>query len=225
MLIFSPQSRSSSKARPFGPARGRGFTLIELMVVVAIMTILTAVLLLQQKKFDSSTLLRSLAYSVALSVQQAQTYGTSVRQFGTSLSGFSYSYGVSFTTGDLTTNNSYTLFADTNSNGLYDSASGEQVQQFRISPGYGVVKFCGIVNSSTQDCSDGSGGGTQISSLGIYFKRPSTDAQFATDAVGHTYCAAYVEIDGPDQTNFRNIEVTTAGQILVTGLNATVSGC
>ncbi|HVZ75813.1 MAG TPA: hypothetical protein VG934_00900 [Candidatus Paceibacterota bacterium] len=188
------------------------------------MTVLTAVLLLQQKKFDSSTLLRSLAYSIALSVQQAQVYGTSVRQFGTTAGGFSYSYGVSFTTGDLT-NNYYTLFADINANGLYDSASGEQVQQFKISPGYGVVKFCGVVDANTQDCSDSSGGGTTITSLGIYFKRPNTDAQFATDATGHTYCAAYVEIEGPDLTNFRNIEVTTAGQILVTGLNAAVSGC
>ncbi len=42
------------------------------MVVVAIITFLTGIFLFQQKRFDSSTLLRSLAYSVALSVRQAQ---------------------------------------------------------------------------------------------------------------------------------------------------------
>ena len=60
-------------------SKRRGFTLIELLVVMSIMLILTSLFILRQQRFNSSTLLQSLAYSVALSVRQAQVYGTSIR--------------------------------------------------------------------------------------------------------------------------------------------------
>ena len=211
MSIFSPHSHSSSNPRRLA----RGFTLIELMAVVAIMTILTAVLLLQQQKFDSSTLLRSLAYSVALSVRQAQVYGTSVRQFDATANGFSYNYGVYFAQGDA---NNYYLFADVNNDGIYQDP-GEKVQQFKIGSGYAIKDFCGVIDSSHQDCVSGGA----INRLTVYFKRPDPDAKFTTN-VGSNYCGAYIVLSGPG-TNTRTVKITSTGQIQIGNVNAAVTGC
>jgi hypothetical protein len=188
------------------------------MVVVAIITIMTAVLLLQQKKFDSSTLLRSLAYSIALSVRQAQVYGTSVRQFNTTVQGFSYNYGLYFLSGPVNANN-YRLFADVDGDHMYDSSpTDESVQQFKINSGYSITKFCGIsASGGSQVCSP------TLSWLSIYFKRPNPDAFFAASS-GGPYCAAYIELQGPGGDT-RTVKVTTTGQILVGAVNAAVTGC
>jgi hypothetical protein len=198
------------------------------MVVLAIMTILTAIFLFQQQKFDSSTLLRTLGYSIALSLRQAQLYGSSVRQFDTTANGFQYSYGVYF-------NNSttqYTLFADVNGDKIY-SGSGENVQTFTLSSGYTITKVCGILSDGTsQSCipaNSGTGSGTNIGSLTIFFKRPDPDAQFsATNTLGvnngETYCAAYIQVQGPG-SDWRTVKVTTTGQITIGAPNTAVTGC
>lgn len=178
------------------------------------MTIITAVFLLQQRRFDSSTLLRSLAYSIALSLRQAQVYGTSVRQFGSS---FSYSYGVYFSG-----NSSYILFADANQPPDYTYNStplDEKVQTFSLSGGYTINQFCAIRNSGgnplPEDClGGGKNGGSSITWLSIYFKRPNPDAQFKTSA-GNTYQSAYIKVAGPDDVVTRKITVTLTGQIVV----------
>jgi hypothetical protein len=193
------------------------------MTVVVIITIMTTVLLLQQKKFDSSTLLRSLAYSVALTVRQAQVYGTSVRHFNSSDTTFSYNYGVFFFSGALGASNYY-LFADgaggatkdncraggTTTGTCSNNAGAEDVQQFKLGSGYSIVKFCGITSSGTQTCTP------DISWLSIYFKRPNTDAFFASSAGGN-YASAYVQVSGPGGET-RSITITSTGQIAVGAL-------
>jgi prepilin-type N-terminal cleavage/methylation domain-containing protein len=186
---------------------GKGFTLVELLVVLAIITIITAVFLLQQRRFDSSTLLRSLAYSIALSLRQAQVYGTSVRQFGSS---FSYSYGVYFSG-----NSSYILFADANGDNQYTSSPDEKVNQFNIAGGYTINQFCAVQSSGKEDClGGGKNGGTGITWLSIYFKRPNPDAQFKTSA-GNAYQSAYIKVAGPQDVITRQVNITLTGQISV----------
>src|SRR6185503_3627706 len=134
-------------------SKRRGFTLIELIVVMSIMLILTSIFILRQQRFNSSTLLQSLAYSVALSVRQAQVYGTSIRE--SSIGAFdsanessaAKAYGVYFSSGST---GSYILFADANNNGEYDT--GEAVQVFTLNQGYAISKFCATTSGSVQRC-------------------------------------------------------------------------
>jgi prepilin-type N-terminal cleavage/methylation domain-containing protein len=208
----------------------KGFTLIELLVVISIMLVITSTLLLQQKKFDSSTLMRSLAYSIALSVRQAQLYGTSLREnapgaftAGTAANAYGI-YLDNTTTGSSVSPNYYILFADqptTGTVGQYDST--EKIQQFNLSAGYYIADFCAIV-SGTPNCKSAG----QITKLNIYFKRPNTDAQF-TVLNGSTPVAGvsqvYLQLTAPNG-DFRNILITGSGQISVCGLNiAYASGC
>src|SRR5579872_625888 len=111
MRTFSKHCHSSLR---------RGFTLVELLVVVAVITIITAFILFSQNKFDSSTLMRSLAYSVALSIRQAQLYGVSVRADTATgaTNPFAPGYGIYMSSGDLS---HYYIFSDLNGNGAYDS--------------------------------------------------------------------------------------------------------
>jgi prepilin-type N-terminal cleavage/methylation domain-containing protein len=215
MLISSKCFRfSGSRARKL---QGRGFTLVELLVVLAIVTVLTALILFQHRRFDSSTLLRSLAYSVGLSVRTAQIYGTSVRQFSGS---FNYSYGLYFSG-----TTSYILFADVNPNRSYDSSPvDEKVQQFNIGTGYSIQTYCGM-NGTGMECSAACpatlptgittcNAGT-LTWFSVYFKRPNPDAQFSSSS-GGIYSAAYIEIVGPSGgTATRGVTITSTGQVSV----------
>ena len=206
--------------RSRGLSLTKGFTLIELLVVLAIITTLSTVFIFQQRRFDSSTLLRSLAYSVALSVRQAQTYGTSVRQFGGSAGSFNYSYGVYFGTGDAS---HYYLFADVNGDKQRANNGSEDVQRFSIGNGYTLVQFCATPSSGgSPQCTDSST--SALTWLVIYFKRPNPEACFATNndasacsTTSSTYKDAYVRIQGPTKgvTDTRRITITTTGQISV----------
>jgi prepilin-type N-terminal cleavage/methylation domain-containing protein len=219
MWIFSHRSRSSKGYRP----GKRGFTLFELLVVMAIMVVVTSVMLFNQAKFDSSTILRSLAYSVALSVRQAQVYGTSV--LGTSTpqvacSGF-YAAGVCYVSAygvyfNAASPGQYILFADLNNNGHYDT--GENIKVFSFSTGYAVSQFCVTgINSGNPvtQCSN-----TTISSLSILFKRPNPDAQFtALNASGNPisgdiYTSATIQMQNQgDPSGARSTTVTNTGLI------------
>lgn len=211
MSIFSPLSPRSSKAP-------KGFTLIELLVVITIMVLVTAAVMLRQSSFDSSTLLRSLSYSVALTMRSAQVYGTSVRgnataqtncTVGTYTSGNCYAgaYGVYFNNAT-----SYTLFADNNGNGTYDSGIDGIVQTYQIGAGFKITKFCGVFTGGTKHCSTDA---TPITWLVVYFKRPAPDALFKSSA-GETYNGAYIQIAAiNDPTNTHSISVSSTGEISV----------
>lgn len=225
MSISFLHSRSFSPKRS-APAKG-GFTLIELLVVSAIVLVITTFIFFQQGKFNSSTLLRSLTYSVALSIRQAQQYGVSVRGF-TQSSGsvvFGYGYGVLFSAGDLTT---YTLFADLNGNGVDDDSA--ELTPYKVGKGYTIAKFCATeTGTGTLDCSDV---GT-ISSLTVYFRRPNPDACFATSAnpsacnSGATavYSSAFVQLKSANGDT-RAVKVSSTGQITVCAANlSNISTC
>ncbi len=59
-----------------------GFTLAEMIIVIAIFTIVSSIALFDQAKLSSNTLLTNMAYEIALAVREAQLYGISVRAAG-----------------------------------------------------------------------------------------------------------------------------------------------
>lgn len=212
---------SSQPCRSCGNCvRSRGFTLVELLVVVSIITIITAALLLRQSSFNSTTLLRSLAYSVALSVRQAQVYGTSV--FATNVAGsdtFASGYGLYFSSAAP---GSYLLFADLNDNGRYDSSPDESVKAFTLNNGYSVSEIC-AVEGATKACSGGDDTtGSPITALHVLFKRPNPDACFATDSAPtacspggvQQYSGAYIQLRSAGGGT-RSIVISSTGEVVV----------
>ncbi len=177
----------------------RGFTLIELMVTISIFVFMTAILLSNYNAFGSGTILTNMAYDIALTIRQAQTYGLSVKVGdGT----FKQAYGVHFSTtltGD--DNKKFILFRDDNGNNIF--VSGENIVMYNLKRGAYISKICMDDTCSSKEKVD------------ILFKRPNPRA-IICDGIGVcSYKSVAITISSADDSSKRIIEVTEAGQISV----------
>jgi hypothetical protein len=133
------------------------------MVVSGILVVITTIILANYSQFGGAVTLRNLAYEVALSVREAQTYGISVRRFGDDV--FSAGYGVHVRESSPTT---YILYADTIENGYYDA--GETVESFSLGSGFIIQDICIVpAGSETENCN--------VERLDVIFERPEPDAK------------------------------------------------
>jgi hypothetical protein len=180
-----------------------GFSLIELIVVTGIIVVLSGIMLANHNKFGGAITLRNVAYDIALSIRQAQTYGISIRKFGAGAGSFSAGYGMHF---EITSPNGYIMFADAVSeNGLYDA--GESVESFTISGGYHVQNLCATAT----------GGGAEVcelEKLDVMFKRPVPDAFIRANSLSTLYERARVIVESPRGDRLAII-VELTGQISV----------
>jgi len=207
----------------------RGFTLVELVVVLAIIIIITTITITSQTAFDRSLLVTNTAYSVALSVREAQSLGLSSRTFG----GIQNTgYGVHFSN---TNSKGYYLFADIvgtpaytacptgtantpeakPGNCVYDSTT-EIVKSYNLNQGFTIMDFCGVmVSNGATVCGSHSG----WASMNIAFLRPNTEAIFTgvtTSGVRHALQCAVIWIAPPGDTeSSRCIVVSQVGQVSV----------
>ena len=221
----------------------RGFTLVELLVTLAIITIVLAIILVSQTSFNRSILLIDTAYTVALSVRQSQSLGISGRIFSSTNN---TGYGIHFDT-NSTPINSYKQFADVSpsagsavnaicpghtvlvgsnpearpGNCLYDGAS-ELVTQYNFSQRYTIGKFCGTSNAVTNCSNDAS---LPLTSLDITFERPNIQTVMIGsnqngEITAYSYDTACIEIDAPAAAGgtTRYVKITRFGQILVTSV-------
>jgi prepilin-type N-terminal cleavage/methylation domain-containing protein len=140
-----------------------GFTLVEMIVVVAIITLISALVLTRTSQFDNATLLKSVAYDVALSIRQAQNYGINVRgQEGN----FDNPYGIYFEEQEGTT--TYIFFRDLNDDNVY--TAGEALDAYKLGRGFSIGRICDF-SGTTPSC-----GGTTQPNVSVVFKRPNPDA-------------------------------------------------
>lgn len=180
----------------------RGFTLIELMVVMAIITVISVLVLARYGQFNGVVLLRNLAYDIALTVRQAQVYGISGK-VGTGAVGVQY--GVYLTSATPT---QYLLFADNNGSGTY--TAGEEIEIYTVRPGYSVYNFCGDLPSGSPHCSRTG----DITNMTLLFRRPDPDALIKTSALGSGYTQARIIARSPSGDT-RTITITAVGQISI----------
>lgn len=170
----------------------RGFSLIELLVCIAIITIISVVVLARYKSFNSTILLRDLAYEIALSTREAQVLGISVAGSGGS---FSQAYGMHFTIGTT-----YILFTDGNANNRYDT--GEEASVYTIGQNNQVTDLCGNTTCG-------------LTSLDVLFRRPEPDAIFFTNPTVPSVSSVSVSVGALSYTNRRTVRIWPTGQISV----------
>ncbi len=152
----------------------QGVSLIEMLVVMAIFTIMTAVVMANLPAFRSRTSLDLLAEEVAITIRQAQVFGVGTRVFGPQYP----SHGVYFDlTESASDNPSFILFGDANNSGVYDDdpnsddCVGECREEFLFRGGVGITKLEGYSGS---ECTTP----TSLQKLEILFHRPEADAFF-----------------------------------------------
>lgn len=176
-----------------------GFTLIELLVTIAIISIMTAIVVIKYGAFNSSVLLKSQAYELALNLREAQTFAISARgaNSGTNTA-FREGYGLYFASSQRS---QYILFRDSGAgNGYYNT--GEEVgEPFTLDPRFQIKSLKhGTCNS-----------GTPQQFLNITFRRPDFDANIYG---GATYaCITIASVANMNMT--RSVEVSATGQISV----------
>lgn len=162
-----------------------GFTLIELLAVTGVMVILTSVILVNNAKFGGVVTLRNLAYDIALTIRQTQTYGISVRKFGSGAGSFGSGYGLHILESSPT---QYIMFADINSDGIYNGAS-ELVEQFTIGRGFGISDLCVTPAVGSETCNQ--------TRLDMVFRRPEPDAEIRNAAGPTLYQRGKIVILSP----------------------------
>jgi len=190
----------------------QGFSLLELLFVIGIITLITTIGLANYSQFNSRTLLDNLAYDVALSVREAQYYGISVRE-DIGAGDFDAGYGVYF---DASDPNSYVFFVDSNRNQSFNGSAspcnGECLDVYTVGGGYSISDLCATPPGGTETC--------DLDDLTIAFNRPDPDAILSSGATSG-YAEAKIAIRSA-KGGEQSVYVASTGQIGV-GEQASVS--
>jgi len=165
----------------------QGFTIIEMIVVIAIIAIVSTLVLFNNAKLNSAILVSNAAYEIGLIVRESQVAGLGVKASGAGE--FTSSHGVHI---DISQPNTVTMFADSDNSGTY--SPGEMTQEYVINNSrsgsiLGICKKSDLSVVTSNYCASVNQGvsvNTQAT-LDIVFTRPNPEAFFKTRAV----------VDGP----------------------------
>ena len=212
----------------------RGFTLPEMLVVLAIISIVTAVTITSQSSFDRTIILANTAYDLGVTIRYAQTYGIGSRAAGLPLN---TGYGIYFNRGAP---HSFIFFADTDplvtdptwtfrrchtpsvvslgaaspdaypGDCIYSSGADTLLTTYTFGNNITISDFCVTEGGSTHCANSGD---TSLSALGIVFSRPNPDAYFSDSSTwlssASSACIALTSSNG----GHRYVAVNQTGEI------------
>jgi prepilin-type N-terminal cleavage/methylation domain-containing protein len=213
------------------PSRfSRGFTLIEMVVVLGIIGVISTVILTGQSAYNQSLVLSDTTYSLAFSIRQAQVFGISSRSFG---GVNNVGYGLYF---DSTTPKQYIVYADSSriaipqasgcpvgtlgtpdykaGNCRYDASRDNIINTSLFTRGFTISKFC-MVRSGTKYCSTDP---APLQKLDIVFLRPSTQAVITgtkSNAFWDPGTCAEITIKAPTGGATNTVRVSKYGEISI----------
>ncbi len=217
-----------------------GFTMIELLVTVAIFALMTSVLLANYPKFSSKILLENTAHSIGLSVRQAQTYGLNVRGVRVGITDIFPTYGIHFSLNginelDPADRKHFLLFADTlpdpetptTNNKIYDAVAdcslfgGECAEQFSIQSAEQIYLLCGNLKSTGATIENWEGipgADCTLTSLDVAYTRPNPDASIkgtsAFSGPETVFTDGEIVVRSP-RGEYKTVVVWSTGQISV----------
>lgn len=215
-IFFVKKGEVFNKKTPDEIKWQAGFTLIELIVTIALFVFMTSFLLIKYSTFHSGVLTTNLAYDVAITIRQAQSYGLYVKQSQATANSFASSYGVYFSTASGNADK-FILFEDrptpSNPDNVYVPASDTTISTYRMKNGAKIVSIKATANPSNLNNL------TTLNNLSVTYKRPQPRAIIASAGMGGggtpaTYKYAEITISGSDGDT-RKIIVRQDGQISV----------
>ena len=186
----------------------RGFSLIELMVAVGILTLINIMIFASYPEFSQRMALKRTSEEVALIVRQAQVYALGIKR---SVSGGDdyLDIGVHF---DKNDSKSLILFADEDGDETYDAGGGcgstgaECFQEFKIETGDYI--------SELQVCDSTSCENIENDGLDIIYPRARSMAIITADSGITTPSSANVTIKSP-RGKERLIKIWVSGEISI----------
>ncbi|HBB56452.1 TPA: hypothetical protein DEW47_01970 [Patescibacteria group bacterium] len=177
--------------------KANGFSLIELMVSVSILTVINMMVFASYPEFNQRMAIRRTSNDIALAVREAQVNALSIKE----LDGKFPAYGINFKTG-----NTFTLFADKGEEGvrnnLYDE--GEEINTFMITTGDTISRL--------QLCSSGC---NDTGEINIVYPRSNPMASITDSSGSGSNDYAIVTIAAPNDKISKDIKIYLNGQISI----------
>ncbi len=203
--------------------RTQGFTIIELIVSVAIIVAITSVVIFNQDDLGDQTALNNVVNDIDVQIREAQVYGISVKEFSSnSSSEFNIAYGVDFNISSGGNNSYFYTFADRGpqQNGYFDTfgtcnlgGTSECVGWNRLVRGNTITKLC-MIRANDVSCSP------NVGRIAISFYRPNPDARMVffnsagTNIYSQDALGARIEITSPKGKK-KTVVVYKTGQIAI----------
>ena len=186
-----------------------GFTLVELVVVVGIAALISAVALANFPNFRDRIAINKESGKVAVALRNAQSFSFGVRQFNPPpgqqgvceafQSNFP-SYGVSFTASAA----EYYLFGDINCNALFEGAA-EEVKEFLLEGGVRIAGICVNIYDALPTCGE--------PTVDIVYARPFPQVKISSSGVGRA--SARLELQSRDGAITRMVVILNTGQVSI----------
>ena len=181
----------------------RGFTLLELLITMAISIIMTGVVVANYRDYTTNAYFANASEDIVLALRQAQVYGaggkanTVICTGGETLS--ECRYGVHFSTASGYSDG-LILFVDIDNDKIF--VEGEQIE---------TVKWKSPIKITGLSC----GGTACAGGLDITFRRPNPDALITeTNNIGVSYSTAKITIsNGETLPRKTAVIISNAGQI------------
>jgi len=202
------------------PRRVDGFSLIEMIVVVSIFAIMAGIGMFNYQEFVERIELDELAYDIALTIKQAQTYGISAVEYGSLSSASSensQAVGVFFDKGSGSIfGNQFSVFRTGNtSHDYYDDSIDTLIDEVTVSGGAYISTICLIwisLPAGGINCLDSS-----ADSVSISFKRPDPESIITLHDGSSTVWTQriLIELSNASATSTANIIIEPTGRILV----------
>ncbi|HEY0220973.1 MAG TPA: prepilin-type N-terminal cleavage/methylation domain-containing protein [Candidatus Paceibacterota bacterium] len=186
-----------------------GFTLVELMIVVAIATVIISTALYQYVLFNDKLSLSSSAQEVALIIREAQTQSISskINPFSIFVTA-DHPYGIAFRSWSAL-NSEYYLFSDDDGNnfGSFSACNSfsECKQTFQLRNG---IKINCV--GSVGECPNS----PTTYDLAVLFRRPSTDAFIYKSSTGSAMGTGVIQLVSSTGRSI-NIILNSTGQIYI----------
>ncbi len=179
---------------------------MELLTVMAIFAVVSAIVLANYHGFGRKTALKNLAYNIALAIREAQVSGITGRNVETVGGDYYSSYGMYFS---ASTPKEYIFFKDRPTLGnqfKYDNTPEELVGDYKILSDHSITKLC-VFNTPSGACNN-------VAELNITFRRPQPDAHIYTGSGHAPMPEAAIEVSSSDGDKLY-VVVSATGQISV----------
>ena len=182
----------------------KGMTYVELIVVLSIFSIMSAISLFDYRKFEAKVEVKNLANDIALQIVNAQKSAMAgkIPEGLITTSSWVPAHGVYF---DLTEPNRFIAFADVGSDNIY---GGDYENESVIE----ITKQSFIKGIKVE------GGycfGSEINDVSIVFRRPDSSALVSNSLIGNCSGFSFVDIyvSSADNSATANIKIYPTGRI------------
>ncbi len=184
-------------------SKKRGFTLVELIVVVGIMSTIMLLVFFNSKRFNDDLNLRTAATEVSLALRQGQNFGISVKESSPSSATFTAPFGVAF---DMSNPTYAFIYSDTNNDRAYNgtlacTGTDECREKLLMRGGIKVNRLCAVpVSGGAPNCFSG------LRYMVITYVRPNPEPVIKVfnssnvEIAGGPWKTAYIELKSLNST-------------------------